>query len=156
MDSTISVELIPQEIKGKSGQVKFNPKDAPFFGLYFSAHWCPPCRGFTPKLINFYNVVNKNNKQLEIIFVSSDKNESEFNEYYNSMPWLSIPFKDESIQNLKETFEIMGIPTFLVFNSDGKLIDGKARTTVENRYPKDGYTEQTTKTIIDIWSGKQN
>ena len=154
MDSTISVELIPQEIKGKSGQVKFNPKDAPFFGLYFSAHWCPPCRGFTPKLINFYNVVNKNNKQLEIIFVSSDKNESEFNEYYNSMPWLSIPFKDESIQNLKETFEIMGIPTFLVFNSDGKLIDGKARTTVENRYPKDGYTEQTTKTIIDIWSGK--
>ena len=156
MDSTISVELIPQEIKGKSGQVKFNPKDAPFFGLYFSAHWCPPCRGFTPKLINFYNVVNKNNKQLEIIFVSSDKSEAEFNEYYNSMPWLSIPFKDESIQNLKETFEIMGIPTFLVFNSDGKLIDGKARTTVENRYPKDGYTEQTTKTIIDIWSGKQN
>ena len=156
MDSTISVELIPQEIKGKSGQVKFNPKDAPFFGLYFSAHWCPPCSGFTPKLINFYNVVNKNNKQLEIIFVSSDKSEAEFNEYYDSMPWLSIPFKDESIQNLKETFEIMGIPTFLVFNSDGKLIDGKARTTVENRYPKDGYTEQTTKTIIDIWSGKQN
>ena len=156
MDSTISVELIPQEIKGKSGQVKFNPKDAPFFGLYFSAHWCPPCRGFTPKLINFYNVVNKNNKQLEIIFVSSDKSEAEFNEYFGTMPWLSIPFKDESIQNLKETFEIMGIPTFLVFNSDGKLIDGKARTTVENRYPKDGYTEQTTKTIIDIWSGKQN
>ena len=156
MDSTISVELIPQEIKGKTGQVKFNPKDTPFFGLYFSAHWCPPCRGFTPKLINFYNVVNKNNKQLEIIFVSSDKSEAEFNEYYDSMPWLSIPFKDESIQNLKETFEIMGIPTFLVFNSDGKLIDGKARTTVENRYPKDGYTEQTTKTIIDIWSGKQN
>ena len=156
MDSTIVLELIPENLKGKDGQVKFSPKNAPFFGLYFSAHWCPPCRGFTPKLINFYNVVNKNNKQLEIIFVSSDKSEAEFNEYYDSMPWLSIPFKDESIQNLKETFEIMGIPTFLVFNSDGKLIDGKARTTVENRYPKDGYTEQTTKTIIDIWSGKQN
>ena len=156
MDSTISVELIPPELKGKDGEVKFNPKDAPFFGLYFSAHWCPPCRGFTPKLINFYEVANKTNKQIEIIFVSSDKSEAEFNEYFGTMPWLSIPFKDESIQNLKETFEIMGIPTFLVFNSDGKLIDGKARTTVENRYPKDGYTEQTTKTIIDIWSGKQN
>ena len=156
MDSTISVELIPPELKGKDGDVKFNPKDAPFFGLYFSAHWCPPCRGFTPKLINFYNTVNKNNKQLEIIFVSSDKSEAEFNEYFGTMPWLSIPFKHEAIQNLKETFEIMGIPTFLVFNSDGKLIDVKARTTVENRYPKDGYTEQTTKTIIDIWSGKQN
>ena len=156
MDSTISVELIPEQLNGKDGQVKFSPKDTPFFGLYFSAHWCPPCRGFTPKLINFYDTVNKANKQLEIIFVSSDKSEAEFNEYFGTMPWLSIPFKDEAIQNLKDAFEILGIPTFLIFNSDGKLIDGKARTTIENRYPKNGYTEQTTKTIIDIWSGKSS
>ena len=115
----------------------------------------PPCRNFTPKLKNFYEVVNKNQKQIEIIFVTSDKSEAEFNEYFGSMPWISIPFKDESIDNLKQTFEVMGIPTFLVFNSEGKLIDDKARTTVENRYPKNGYSEQTTKTIIDIWSGKQ-
>ena len=155
MDSTIVLELIPENLKGKDGQIKFSPKNAPFFGLYFSAHWCPPCRGFTPKLANFYDVVNKTQKQIEIIFVTSDKNEAEFNEYFGTMPWLSIPFKDEAIQNLKETFEIRGIPTFLVFNSDGKLIDDNARMTVENRYPKNGYSEQTTKTIIDIWSGKQ-
>ena len=155
MDSTISIELIPEKLKGKGGEVKFAPKDTPFFGLYFSAHWCPPCRNFTPKLINFYEVANKTQKQIEIIFVTSDKSEAEFNEYFGSMPWLSIPFKDEAINNLKESFEIMGIPTFLVFNSEGKLIDDKARTTVENRYPKNGYTEQTTKTIIDIWSGKK-
>ena len=155
MDSTIVLELLPENLKGKDGQVKFSPKDAPFFGLYFSAHWCPPCRNFTPKLKNFYEVVNKNQKQIEIIFVTSDKSEAEFNEYFGSMPWISLPFKDESIDNLKQTFEVMGIPTFLVFNSEGKLIDDKARTTVENRYPKNGYSEQTTKTIIDIWSGKQ-
>ena len=155
MDSTIVLELLPENLKGKDGQVKFSQKDSPFFGLYFSAHWCPPCRNFTPKLKNFYEVVNKNQKQIEIIFVTSDKSEAEFNEYFGSMPWISIPFKDESIDNLKQTFEVMGIPTFLVFNSEGKLIDDKARTTVENRYPKNGYSEQTTKTIIDIWSGKQ-
>ena len=155
MDSTIAIELIPENLNGKDGQVKFSPKDSPFFGLYFSAHWCPPCRNFTPKLKNFYEVVNKNQKQIEIIFVTSDKSEAEFNEYFGSMPWISLPFKDESIDNLKQTFEVMGIPTFLVFNSEGKLIDDKAKTTVENRYPKNGYSEQTTKTIIDIWSGKQ-
>jgi len=155
MDSTIVLELLPENLKGKDGQVKFSPKDSPFFGLYFSAHWCPPCRNFTPKLKNFYEVVNKNQKQIEIIFVTSDKSEAEFNEYFGSMPWISLPFKDESIDILKQTFEVMGIPTFLVFNSEGKLIDDKARTTVENRYPKNGYSEQTTKTIIDIWSGKQ-
>ena len=155
MDSTIVLELLPENLKGKDGQVKFSPKDSPFFGLYFSAHWCPPCRNFTPKLKNFYEVVNKNQKQIEIIFITSDKSEAEFNEYFGSMPWISLPFKDESIDILKQTFEVMGIPTFLVFNSEGKLIDDKARTTVENRYPKNGYSEQTTKTIIDIWSGKQ-
>ena len=23
-------------------------------GLYFSAHWCPPCKGFTPQLAKKY------------------------------------------------------------------------------------------------------
>jgi hypothetical protein len=24
------------------------------YGLYFSAHWCPPCRKFTPQLVAYY------------------------------------------------------------------------------------------------------
>ena len=70
------------------------------------------------------------------------------------MPWISIPFGDEAIKTIKETFAIRGIPTFLVFNKEGKLIDEDGRMTVENRYPKNGYTEQTVKTINDIWSKK--
>ena len=27
---------------------------------YFSAHWCPPCRQFTPVLADFYKVIFKN------------------------------------------------------------------------------------------------
>ena len=154
MDSGIVVELIPEDLKGKNGQVKFSPKDAPFLGVYFSAHWCPPCKRFTPKLINFYEVANKNKKQIEIVYVSSDKSEEQFNEYYGTMPWLAIPFGKEAIENLNQAFEIEGIPTLLLFNSEGKLIDDDARTTVENRYPKAGYSEQTVKTIIDIWSSK--
>ena len=29
-------------------------KDAQFVCVYFSAHWCPPCRGFTPVLKEVY------------------------------------------------------------------------------------------------------
>ena len=154
MESTIVVELIPEDLKGKDASTKFSPKDAPFFGVYFSAHWCGPCRGFTPKLINFYEVANKDKKQIEIIFASHDRSEAEFNEYFGTMPWLAVPFGNEAIENLNDVFEIQGIPYFLVFNNEGKLIDAKGRTTVENRYPKNGYSEQTVKTIIDIWSSK--
>ena len=35
-------------------------------GLYFSAHWCPPCRGFTPQLANYY-ASNLKAKGLEIV-----------------------------------------------------------------------------------------
>ena len=154
MNSTIVLELLPENLRGKNGPVKFDANEAPFFGLYFSAHWCGPCNSFTPKLINFYKTANKEKKQIEIIFISSDRTEPDFNGYYETMPWISMPFGDEAIKTIKETFDIRGIPTFLVFNKEGKLIDDSGRTTVENRYPKNGYTEETVKTIIDIWSTK--
>ena len=68
-------------------------------GLYFSASWCPPCQTFTPLLIDFYNVINdkngSNEKQrqqetLEIVFVSSDREERSFTDYYTKMPWLVV------------------------------------------------------------------
>merc|ERR1712013_942318 len=43
--------------------------------LYFSAHWCPPCKQFTPILRDFYQEVE--DQGVEIIFVSSDRSPSE-------------------------------------------------------------------------------
>ncbi|MFN9898198.1 MAG: hypothetical protein ACK55Z_05250, partial [bacterium] len=33
-------------------------KRIPFIILFFSAEWCPPCKGMIPSLIEFYNQVN--------------------------------------------------------------------------------------------------
>lgn len=64
-------------------------------GIYFSAHWCPPCRGFTPKLAEFYKKLHTE-KNFEIVFVSSDKSEDEFQKYHKEMPWLALPFADRN------------------------------------------------------------
>ena len=63
-------------------------------GIYFSAHWCPPCRAFTPQLTNWYSNFKKgsNGSKFEIVYVSSDKDEKSFQEYYSEMPWLALPF----------------------------------------------------------------
>merc|ERR1719265_1065678 len=48
--------------------------------VYCSAHWCPPCRGFTPVLAQAYK--NYNGGDVEVVFVSSDQGDKEFNEYF--------------------------------------------------------------------------
>merc|ERR1711870_145365 len=91
-----------------------------FIGLYFSAHWCPPCRGSTPKLAGMYKDGLKD--KMEIIFVSSDKDEKSFNDYFNDMPWLALPYaKRAEKELLSDSFGVQGIPSFVVLNPDGWL-----------------------------------
>ena len=52
-------------------------------GLYFSASWCPPCKTFSPLLMQFYNATAKDGK-LEIVYVSSDANVGEFEGYVSN------------------------------------------------------------------------
>lgn len=61
-------------------------------GFYFSANWCPPCRGFTPELITFYNTYSES-KNFEIIFVSADRTQISFNDYFETMPWLALEYQ---------------------------------------------------------------
>eukprot|EP01089_Gocevia_fonbrunei_P005547 TRINITY_DN1601_c0_g1_i2.p1 TRINITY_DN1601_c0_g1~~TRINITY_DN1601_c0_g1_i2.p1 ORF type:complete len:116 (+),score=28.77 TRINITY_DN1601_c0_g1_i2:91-438(+) len=84
--------------------------------IYFSAHWCPPCRGFTPKLVEFYNEAKKEGKALEIVFASSDSDEKSMFSYMtgDKMPWLAVPHGDPRIDKLSEKFGIAGIPTLVV------------------------------------------
>jgi len=106
-------------------------KQKPYFGLYFSAHWCPPCRAFTPQLIQTYKKLKEKGKEFEIIFLSSDKDQHSFDEYFGTMPWLAAPFSEREAKNaLSKHFEVHGIPTFVVLSSDGKIVNGNARGEV--------------------------
>ena len=62
-------------------------------GLYFSAHWCPPCQKFTTILANFYYKL-KIEKNFEIVFISGDEDAGEFKDYFETMPWLAVSFDD--------------------------------------------------------------
>ena len=74
-------------------------------GLYFSAHWCPPCRAFTPQLAKWYEKVklSSNGEKFDIVFLSSDRDEVKFLEYFKEMPWYAVPYED---RDLKVSMEI--------------------------------------------------
>ena len=50
-------------------------QDCRFVLLFFSAGWCYPCNDFLQVLKDFYNEINIDKKQVEVIFVSSDNDE---------------------------------------------------------------------------------
>lgn len=109
-------------------EVKISSLRGTTVGVYFSAHWCPPCRGFTPRLVEVYNELRKDGKPFEIVFVSSDRDEESFRSYYETMPWLALPFSDRQKKaDLSAYFEVEGIPTLVILNPDGKT------ATVEGR-----------------------
>ena len=99
--------------------------------FYFSASWCGPCKAFTPKLVKFYKQVAKK-KNIEIVFVSSDRNDEAMKSYMKSykMPWLAIPFNEKSRNAFGKEMQVRGIPTLIVFDENGKMITNTARRDV--------------------------
>lgn len=102
-------------------------------GIYFSAHWCPPCRGFTPRASATYEKAKKDGKSFEVVFVSSDKDEAQFNEYWGSMPWLGLPFEKRDVKaNLAKKFKVSGIPMMVLLDGKtGKVITTEGRAAME-------------------------
>ncbi|CAF3576239.1 unnamed protein product [Rotaria sp. Silwood1] len=73
-------------------------------GIYFSAHWCGPCRNFTPKLAKCYEEGQLElQDRFDIVFVSSDQDEKSFNEYFQTMPWKAMPFSGSSNAFINQT-----------------------------------------------------
>jgi len=106
--------------------------------IYFSAHWCGPCRKFTPMLTSIYQEAKRLNYPFEVVFCSADHSESECNSYYNDhMAWSCIPYLDDSSENLQSTFKVNGIPRLVVLNgTTGAVIANNAldggSVTIEN------------------------
>ena len=68
----------------------------------------------------FYNEANAHVRQFEVIFVSSDKTEEEFNEYFTEMPWLALPYhKRIEAEGLKSKLDVQVIPHLVLIDNEG-------------------------------------
>jgi len=100
-------------------------------GLYFSAHWCPPCRTFTPNLVKFRD---SNKKDFEVIFISSDRDSKAQLDYMKEteMKWYTLPHRSDAANALAKKFEVRGIPALVIVSEDGKTITKNGRSDVSS------------------------
>jgi nucleoredoxin len=94
------------------------------YGLYFSAHWCGPCRKFTPQLVAYYNQIAHDHPEFEIIFVSADKSADEMATYMreSSMPWPAIDYGKLANVPALQKYAGRGIPDLVIVDASGKVL----------------------------------
>jgi len=94
------------------------------YGLYFSAHWCGPCRKFTPQLVAYYNQIARDHPEFEIIFVSADKSADGMATYMreSGMPWPAIEYSKLANVPALQKYAGKGIPDLVIVDASGKIL----------------------------------
>jgi nucleoredoxin len=98
-------------------------KGVKFWAFYYSASWCPPCRAFTPTLVDFYKSFKAQHPNFELIFVNHDNSEDDMVNYMKTdgMTWPAVRFDD--IERVKANqYCGEGIPDLVLVNADGKVL----------------------------------
>lgn len=116
----------------RSGQ-EFSKKDLvrnKLIGLYFSGNWSPPCRRFTPVLIDAVGKINREygSNSFDVVFISHDASQAEFDNHVELMPWYMVAFDNLLVSaSLKVQFDVASIPRLVVLDNQGRLILENAR-----------------------------
>jgi hypothetical protein len=73
-------------------------------GVYFSRTDSPPCRRFTPELLQVYADLKKEKKSFEVLFVISDKNL--LDQYTRELPWAGLLLPPSGRARLTNRFKV--------------------------------------------------
>ena len=128
--SSNAPSLFPEKILDSKGKtVSSKVLENKIVGIYFSAQWCPPCRNFTPALVEFRD---KNAKEFEVVFVSSDRSQEDQLKYMEKygMKWYALAHGSDEANELKKKYEVRGIPSLVIVDADGKTITKNGRGDV--------------------------
>ena len=125
-------KLLPEKLIDSSGkEVSRDELAGKTVGFYFSAHWCPPCKAFTPSLVKFRDA---NKEDFEVVFVSSDRSPAAQMSYMKEfdMKWFTIKHRSKEANALAQKYGVRGIPALIIVGADGKTITKDGRRDVSS------------------------
>merc|ERR1711963_1111230 len=109
MDSLKGATLIKADGSKVEADKALESKDLVLY--YFSAHWCPPCRQFTPMLKDFYGEESHGD-------------------------WCGVEHNSNLANELKQKYGVQGIPMLVVVKKDGTVVTKDGRSNVVSKPPK--------------------
>ncbi len=124
LTSEIAGKLVSLKNKTLTPFGRENVIGAKYYAIYFSAHWCPPCRGFTPELVAAYKELKAKNPDFEVVFVSNDESKDDMQTYMSDyqMPWPAIRFDAIKSVSAVQRYSGSGIPNLVFVTADGEIL----------------------------------
>ena len=103
--------------------------------IYFSASWCPPCRAFSPRLVDLAKKLRSRGKPFALVLVGRDETERKALDYMKShkMTGYLVPPEADSNRALCKRYHVSSIPYLVIVDDTGKTLDSSARSTVQSR-----------------------
>jgi nucleoredoxin len=95
-----------------------------YYGLYYSASWCGPCRQFTPQFIQYYRQLKQQYPEFEVVFVSADRSAGDMRSYMrdDAMPWLALKYDDAQQESELRRYCGPGIPCLVLVDPQGRVL----------------------------------
>lgn len=123
-------DLLTHEGK-KANLAELNGK---IIAIYFSASWCPPCRAFSPLLVDLADRLQAEGKPFALVLVGRDQTKQKALDYMKShkMTGYLVPPEADANKSLCTLYRVNGIPYLVIVDSDGNTIDPSARATVQS------------------------
>ncbi|XP_016124040.1 nucleoredoxin [Sinocyclocheilus grahami] len=96
-------------------------------GLYFGCSLNGPCKQFNASLCEFYSKFKKSSEhkdKLEIVFISSDQDQKQWQDFLQEMQWPALPFKDRHKKmKLWNKYKVTSIPSLVFIDAaTGKVV----------------------------------
>jgi nucleoredoxin len=95
-----------------------------YYGLYYSASWCGPCRQFTPQFVKIYRQMKQRYPEFEVVFVSADRSGRAMRDYMRDdrMPWLALKYEEAQRDGELRRYCGPGIPCLVLVAADGRVL----------------------------------